>query len=307
MKISKILVFKKSIINSLKCTCIFLISNLTIAQSSYFNLDVENDLYFLTDEYYSSGIFLEVGKFIEKDSIKKYKIWELGQEIYTPSDTESKDFQNYDYPFGGWTFLKYILQIEEKKNSFFEYGFQFGLTGEWSLADKIQNFYHKKIINADIPTWEAQIPEAIHLNMFASYYFHTPITSKIFMYRKFKAILGTQRIGIETNFGLNYGLNVNDKISNSLYLDSSRLGIYFGFNPSLVFHDFMLSGKGFQKEEALFTARSKYFRLIFDLGFSYKIKNWKLIYIYKNRTPDNFLQPKKQHHYNKLSISYFFN
>ena len=77
---------------------------------------MENDLYFLTDEYYSSGIFIERGKVIEKDSIKKFKIWELGQEIYTPSDTDSKDFQNYDYPFGGWTFLKYILQIEKKNN-----------------------------------------------------------------------------------------------------------------------------------------------------------------------------------------------
>ena len=51
--------------------CIFLVSNLTIAQTSYLNLDVENDLYFLTDEYYSSGIFIEIGKVVEKDSIKK--------------------------------------------------------------------------------------------------------------------------------------------------------------------------------------------------------------------------------------------
>ena len=114
MKILKILVFKNSIINSLKYTCIFLISNLTIAQSSYLNLDVENDLYFLTDEYYSSGIFIETGKVVKKDSIKKFKIWELGQEIYTPSDTDSKDFENYNYPFGGWTFLRHVLQIEKK-------------------------------------------------------------------------------------------------------------------------------------------------------------------------------------------------
>ena len=99
MKILKILVFKKSIIYSLKCAFIFLVSNLTIAQTSYLNLDVENDLYFLTDEYYSSGIFIEIGKVVEKDSIKKFKFWELGQEIYTPSDTDSKNFQDYDYPF----------------------------------------------------------------------------------------------------------------------------------------------------------------------------------------------------------------
>ena len=307
MKTLKILVFKKFIVQFLKCICILLVTNVSIAQSSYLNLDVENDLYFFTDEYYSSGIFIETGKLIEKDSIKKIKTLELGQEIYTPSDTDSKDFENFDYPFGGWTFLNFALQTEKKNNRALEYGLQIGLTGKWSLADKIQNIYHKKIINADIPTWEAQIPNAAHFNIFTSYYHQSLIFPKIFFYRKYKGTLGTQRIAIETNFGLNYGVNVNDKIYNPLYQKIKGVGVYFGVNPSLIFHDFMLSGEGFQNEEALFTAKSKTLRLILDLGFSYKIKNWKFIFIYKNRTPDNFIQPKKQHHYNKLSVSYFFN
>ena len=48
-------------------------------------------------------------------------------------------------------------------------------------------------------------------------------------------------MAIETNFGLNYGINVNDKISNPLYANSDRFGIYFGLNPSFVFHDFMIT------------------------------------------------------------------
>ena len=217
MKTLKILVFKKFIVQFLKCICILLVTNVSIAQSSYLNLDVENDLYFFTDEYYSSGIFIETGKLIEKDSIKKIKTLELGQEIYTPSDTDSKDFENFDYPFGGWTFLNFALQTEKKNNRVLEYGLQIGLTGKWSLADKIQNIYHKKIINADIPTWEAQIPNAAHFNIFTSYYHQSLIFPKIFFYRKYKGTLGTQRIAIETNFGLNYGVNVNDKIYNPLY------------------------------------------------------------------------------------------
>ena len=306
MKTLKILVFKKFIVQFLKCICILLVTNVSIAQSSYLNLDVENDLYFFTDEYYSSGIFIETGKLIEKDSIKKIKTLELGQEIYTPSDTDSKDFENFDYPFGGWTFLNFALQTEKKNNRVLEYGLQIGLTGKWSLADKIQNIYHKKIINADIPTWEAQIPNAAHFNFFTSYYHQSLISPKIFFYRKYKGILGTQRISVEANFGLNYGINVNDKIFNPLFQNSEGLGLYFGVNPSFIFHDFMLSGEGFQKEDALFTAKSKALRLILDLGFSYRVKNWKFVFIYKNRTPDNFIQPKKQHHYNKLSVSYFF-
>ena len=65
MKTLKILVFKKFIVQFLKCICILLVTNVSIAQSSYLNLDVENDLYFFTDEYYSSGIFIETGKIIE--------------------------------------------------------------------------------------------------------------------------------------------------------------------------------------------------------------------------------------------------
>ena len=90
MKILKIWGFNKSIIHPLKCICVFLVSSLTVAQSNYLNLDVENDLYFLTDQYYSSGIFIETGKVVEKDSVKKFKIWELGQEIFKlkPKDIE---------------------------------------------------------------------------------------------------------------------------------------------------------------------------------------------------------------------------
>ena len=118
------------------------------------------------------------------------------------------------------------------------------MTGEWSLADRMQNFYHKKIINADIPTWEGQIPNALHLNIFTSYYYQNEITPNIFMYRKVKAILGTQRIAFETNFGVNYGVNVNDKISNPLYVNSDKLGIYFGLNPHLFFMILCFQEKG---------------------------------------------------------------
>jgi hypothetical protein len=72
-----------------------------LAQSRYFNLNVDNDLFFITDYFYSSGIFLQYGKEIlteEKDSLRKFRLFELGQEIYTPSDRYSIDPQEYDYP-----------------------------------------------------------------------------------------------------------------------------------------------------------------------------------------------------------------
>jgi len=60
-----------------------------VAAQSYLNLQVDNDLYFRTDFYYSSGIFVDYGYALpqaKKDTSgpKTYAGWKLGQEIKTP-------------------------------------------------------------------------------------------------------------------------------------------------------------------------------------------------------------------------------
>ena len=56
----------------------------------YIGLNVDNDLYFGSDRYYSSGIFFEYGRTTKtpNDSISNFnyvsKHWVLGQEINTP-------------------------------------------------------------------------------------------------------------------------------------------------------------------------------------------------------------------------------
>ena len=129
----------------------------SVAQSRYFNLNVDNDLFFVTDYFYSSGIFLQYGKEIltaEKDSLRKFRLFELGQEIYTPSDRFSIDPQEYDYPYGGWTYFKISQQKEIKINKQFEVGLQLGVTGNWSLARWIQNTYHSNVLGLlKMPGW----------------------------------------------------------------------------------------------------------------------------------------------------------
>ena len=74
------------------------------------NLDVDNDLYFDRDFYYSSGIFVSYSyfKFIEGNSfIDNFK---LGQLIYTPSSRYETDPNKYDYPYSGYLYLEYQKQ-----------------------------------------------------------------------------------------------------------------------------------------------------------------------------------------------------
>ena len=91
----------------------------------YINLSVDNDLYFGTDWYYSSGIFISTGKLKivenQKEGFPKtYLHWTLGQEIYTPSTRYTRDESYFDYPYGGWLYLDY--NIEKYKSPFSAWG-----------------------------------------------------------------------------------------------------------------------------------------------------------------------------------------
>ena len=85
---------------------IFFGIELCLAQS-YINLSVDNDLFFMKDRYYSSGIFISTGKLNKnQDKSTKYVHWTLGHEIYTPSIRYTKEVKYYDYPYGGWLFFE---------------------------------------------------------------------------------------------------------------------------------------------------------------------------------------------------------
>jgi len=71
---------------------IFITTSKAVYAQEYFSLNIDNDLYFKLDRYYSSGIFLQYGKQLQPKEAsseidtKKFLLWELGQELYTPID-----------------------------------------------------------------------------------------------------------------------------------------------------------------------------------------------------------------------------
>jgi hypothetical protein len=93
----------------------------SLAAQRYLNLSVDNDLYFGKDRYYSSGVFISLGKLKEgiggNEATKKYVHWTLGQEIYTPTKRYTTDVDLFDYPYGGWLFLERTEEVQKNGNA----------------------------------------------------------------------------------------------------------------------------------------------------------------------------------------------
>ncbi len=279
------------------------------AQEGYANLSIDNDLFFVQDIYYSSGIFLQYGKEIRmssKDSLRTYGMWELGQEIYTPSNHFSTDTSNYDYPYGGWSYLKYSRQKEISSNKQFELGLQLGATGDWSLGRWSQNTYHREVLRLRENAWVGQMPSAVHINLFAGYFYQKEWINQLRFQSHLYGRLGTQRTDLGARVGLNLGLaNVLGLAANSRYFTTWGQGFYIGIDTNYLAHDYMVSGSLFN-DDAPFTVELEPSRLVVEMGFAAQGEQWKFVFLYKNRSPDTALQPKKSHHLMTVSLSRFF-
>ena len=106
--------------------------------------------------------------------------------------------------------------------------------------------------------------------------------------------------------GLNLGLaKALGLAANTGYFTTPGQAFYFGIDSAYIAHDYMITGSLFN-EEAPFTSELVPFRLVVETGFALQGEKWKFLFLYKNRSPDNTLQPKKSHHLMTLSLSRFF-
>lgn len=284
-------------------------SGLAQDYTRYANLYLDNDFFFVTDYYYSSGIFFQYGKehpSAAQDSLRHYRLWELGQEMYTPSDRYSTDPTSYDYPYGGWSYVKHTRQRELSPQKQIEVGVQIGVTGDWSLARWMQNTYHRNVLGLPNNAWVDQVANAFHLNLFAGS-FHQKQWGEHLQFRRHNyARIGTQRTDIGLRTGINIGTaEVLGLGANSLYNHRTGDGIYLGVDAQYVFHDYMTSGSLFN-DKSPFTTDTVPFRMTVELGIAFRGEDWKFLFQYKNRSPDNGLQPSTSHHLMNLTYSRFF-
>jgi len=129
-----------------------------------FSFYFENDLFTGTDRFYTNGVKLgwtsaNLEKFadspyasgllplidripyINSPDYQKNLAFSIGQNIYTPDDTEAAEVVDGDRPYAGWLYLGigFIWKNAEVRNSLV---LDVGVVGSWSYAEEAQRGVH---------------------------------------------------------------------------------------------------------------------------------------------------------------------
>ena len=268
------------------------------------NLDVDNDLYFDRDFYYSSGIFLTLmtpNAKNDKSSLNKLKI---GQLIYTPSMRYESNPNKYDYPYSGYLYLEYQKQKKLSNFSSYSLGGQFGITGDASLAKGMQNLYHDLVLNLPHLKWESQMPQELQLNFSASYFKGFNIKDNISITSELYSRLGTYQI----MSGLEVGLFIGDLSwfrfhDNFIINGDSKFSFFIGTKQEYFLHDYKLEGSLFN-DNAKLVMESINFRNIFLVGLKKNFRDLQILTSYNSMSKDTNNQRTKRHPFLKISLTY---
>ena len=295
----------KKLLLSFLSVLFFLITTKVNSQKQI-NLDVDNDLYFNRDFYYSSGIFLSYyGS--DKDNKDDHNRLTLGQLIYTPSMRYESNPEKYDYPYSGFLFLEYQKRKKMSSHSSYSYGGQIGITGNASLAKGMQNLYHDLVLNLPNLKWESQMPQELQLNLLASYFKGFKIKDNFNLTSELYSRLGTYQI----MSGLEMGLYIGDLswlgFSDNYILNTdSEFSFFIGTKLEYFIHDFKLEGS-LLNDKAELVMESNHFRDIFTVGLKKRFNNIQVLTTYNSSSKDTKNQRTKRHPFLKISITYILN
>ena len=298
----------KNILLQKKICLALLFTNFLYSQNTI-NLDVDNDLYFAKDFYYSSGIFLTYSKFAKSKNEKALiNHFTIGQEIYTPSSPffikDEADPIKYDYPYSGWLFFKYKNQRVLTDTSSLSLSGKLGITGSASLAKGMQNLYHRLVLNLPDLLWNAQMPQEAHLNFLINYFKGFNVEENVNLETKLFSEVGTYQIKTGLDVGIMIGLlDSFHFFDNIINMKQNKLSFYLGTRQEYYFHDFNIEGSLFN-DNAPLTMKSKNYRNIIQVGLLQRLNKFQILTTFNSMSQDNYKQRFSRHPYLKISITY---
>tara|TARA_B100001059_G_C17782051_1_gene554821 strand:+ start:77 stop:934 length:858 start_codon:yes stop_codon:yes gene_type:complete len=270
-------------------------------------LDVDNDLYFNRDFYYSSGISVAYSSNKSKQEKRFMDHLKLVQYIYTPSSRYETDPRKYDYPYTGYLFLEASRQKKLSDYSSLSLGGNIGITGDASLAKGMQNLYHDIVLNLPNLEWKSQMPQEIQVNLIFNYFRGFNLYDKISLSTKFYSRLGTYQLMAGINVGLLIGdLSWHSFSDNIIYKSQNNFSFFIGTSQEYYLHDYKLEGSLFNDNAPLTMTSNKY-RNVMEIGLLKKFNRLQVLSTFNSMSKDTEIQRTLRHPFLKISVSYILN
>jgi lipid A 3-O-deacylase len=312
-----------------------------------FSLYWENDSFTGTDQDYSNGLKMTWSQAYEPSAEKKSPIkgwmfkylplmnkpdtrratsFSIGQNIFTPEDTQRTDLIENDRPYAGYSYMGFgFSSIEGTRQDVWE--FEIGIVGPSSKAEATQDWVHD-IIEADrAGGWDNQLENELGLNLtFVSYWRLRWLGSgsgfSIDVIPHLGARLGNVAIYADTGAEIRFGWSVPEdfgtcpirpgcpavgSIDTSVGFSEFRrqkFGIYIFFagEGRAVIRDIFLDGNTFQKSHSVDKET-----LVADLmgGVAMHYGRFRMTYAMVLRTKE-FEERDDNHSFGAISLSYLY-
>ena len=300
------------------------------------NIYIENDVYFGTDEGYSTGEMLSFLYFLPKAdnfvhdilgyNTKKsysYVTFSIANQIFTPTDTTKTAFQANDRPYAGWTYLEAGWH-KTSKTQLRSLSLKVGMIGPASGSERIQNTFHKTFGMNIVNGWEHQLNNELGINLkyTQKWKYHgrdfgnlegsfIPFTSAELGNVAINATAGfTARIGL--NIAKDYGLssiNIGNDPGIPVYGQYKNMKLYpwsFSINftaaGTAVARDIFLDGNTFNSSHSIDKRNLVGY---YGIGFSIRYKNLVLD-IMEIENSRQFKGQKESHGIGSAIISWLY-
>ncbi len=313
-----------------------------------FGLFFENDLFSGTDEHYTSGVKLswssrnleqlsdspyanpllpifDLIPYINNKDHQKNLVFALGQNIYTPVDTETAVLITDDRPYAGWLYLGVgvVWKDAQVRNSLI---LDVGVIGSWSYAEQTQRQIHDLRGFESPKGWDNQLNDEVGFTLSYQRTWRWPPHARRSgldweVLPHAGVALGTVRthanIGSEVRFGLNlpddFGTAaIGPAATTSTPVDGYQaaarsrfdLGLYFFARAEgrAVGRNIFLDGNTFSDSHSV---GSNVFVADLSAGAAVNYKNTKLAYALVYRT-EEFDEQERGQVFGTLSLNWTF-
>ncbi|MGW9684219.1 lipid A-modifier LpxR family protein [Flagellimonas sp. 2504JD1-5] len=268
----------------------------------------DNDFFVLTDRYYSSGLFISYQKILSKGifgSNEQLK-FRLGQEVFTPSQTQSTNTDLFDRPYAGFSGLQTTWSLAAQRELFKVLAL-FGIAGINSGAGGFQRWYHRAIVISDSPIWIDELSDSFHANIYLSYIREWNISPNPFGINLAihpNLALGSRDVYTEAEAVIHFGRRniIGESIAFERLGNNSR-EIYFAlrFAYKRVFYNGLIEGNLFGDNSPVLRNTTKnLLKLGFDFNHRFNKNDYRFGVRYNSKETPN----SKGHAYIVLSYGF---